>query len=1584
MTRVSLLSRTKAPFFLVPAAALALLACASEAPEDAPLAQSTEAATLGGQCVQPTLDFEELGRWQLVSGSAPTADASGKSGKGFRVAASTHTIRATLNPLTSSWTNNMTLALRSASQTATGHVTATLTTASGTSIAFPRTSFSATTSDWTSFSVAIPSTAAQAALAAQATPVTITLKFETNRILRVDELRFGHLLCGRCNPALPAEDASEVAPPTLPGDSTPIDVAFRIPQGLSMGSIALGASGQLEIGSSARVLGMATGSFGTVTNVGTTLTRVLGFATVGDTQSVPDIVLAGTISGSVVRQQNVILQGSGKVTGTVTHRDIPVQEMRWTAHLPNVDPTTTLTVPAGQTKELLLRTGTVDVTGTLTVKPGAYVVSTLKQWQPGIINVDNAGGDVFIYVLSALDLRGTLNLTDPNRNNVVLVYLGTAPTIITSLKYTGIVIAPNADVEFDRGNGQFAGSVFARNIELNPSNTFRYQHYYPLCQSDAIHVCGTSKPGCVELKGCEALACQPGPEHAAAPSNCYRTEDEPVWGFADLHAHPASELGFGYDGGPGMFVGSTGLDLNEDFPVLECAVDKHAGFTTDFVNHEIRKGLVSRVEGAAGFAHTPHGTGGIGSWPSARSVLHQQMRVDWIRRAFDGGQRLMFAAVTDNRMLDHLWHFGWGGGSTVADESPTNAQWDTEHAERQLDHIENVVEANSSWMQIVDGPAAAREAIRNGKLAVVLSLEMDSLDLPSILDLKSRHKIGHVIPIHLADNSWGGTAVYDELFEANSWFLNRGTRIALEHSPAHTFHLPVRTGLSLGVAPVPAPFPIPAPAITIAPSTEPLYAADACNTQRHGHKNALGLTGQGKQSIEALMAEGLIVDVSHMGDRSTEDTIALLTSAKFRYPVMSSHTGIQSHEGPLGQADKGARGPMLRERELTQDQARRIGQSGGVIGLGTAGDVTERVLADVTGGELVNLGPPETPQWNWELRDRRLFSESALVNKLDLRLHAAYDGKRLCNDVQVQVLRRSGSPILANTLGDKEVAPHAWTPNVRIDLPSMPLSDIVGIQLDYRANEQCATGDPPDEFAVDGIRATFATTTGERGTLLQRSASVESQGGRNGYYFLFKPGNTRLLEKLRWSADERFLSEEIRALRVRYAFTTGFSFETGRAKFVIGTSDPCFSPEITTPIVPQVPPAPNLNNEGSFDFTSSRQSNGSPYTVADVLSVSLVETAANIEILTLEVETPSGIYELATHRGRPFVASTRKNIVLYEPADECRRLSLDDPARTVLVHLTTGDDRPNGTDPLYVRICKPDIYCAVTPVNPSAPWDGDFLQPGGTVTVALQMPDDFKVKDLYSLDIQSTTGWDIDRVRVTIPDDPLERFVEHYRGAAGLMNGRGIALGTDLNGFQHQLAFSGYGPGYPFAVPGPSGATAATLPANVIGDRVLDFERDGLAHYGMLADMVATLRNVPGGQDTYGRLFRSAEDVIRMWERIAERKLVFDARRLTPCVAFGPANQVKSALGVSCLSLAVNSGLLLPRIQVVSDPSGTLAGDGYLDVYASNCVMSRIPVRIHELNQWVPVPMLATPGCPVQLRMQGEPGDSYGVMYQPM
>jgi hypothetical protein len=61
------------------------------------------------------------------------------------------------------------------------------------------------------------------------------------------------------------------------------------------------------------------------------------------------------------------------------------------------------------------------------------------------------------------------------------------------------------------------------------------------------------------------------------------------------------------------------------------------------------------------------------------------------------------------------------------------------------------------------------------------------------------------------------------------------------------------------------------------------------------------------------------------------------------------------------------------------------------------------------------------------------------------------------------------------------------------------------------------------------------------------------------------------------------------------------------------------------------------------------------------------------------------------------------------------------------------------------------------------------------------------------------------------------------------------------------------------------------LRRHVFGNRDFDVNIDGVAHYGMLPDLLQDLRNVGLTASDLAPLFRSAEDYIRMWEK-AERK----------------------------------------------------------------------------------------------------------------
>ncbi len=262
-----------------------------------------------------------------------------------------------------------------------------------------------------------------------------------------------------------------------------------------------------------------------------------------------------------------------------------------------------------------------------------------------------------------------------------------------------------------------------------------------------------------------------------------------IWGFADLHAHPASHLAFGADanGNNGLFWGKpatsniengieTGLQLeNSSLPVdlPACDAYRHCGDCGDLIKDNGRPKIIKSLEKFT--PHTWFGMPTFAGWPSASSVTHQQMHISSVRRAWEGGLRLMIASVTDNQTISMLWNRG-------VDYAPS---WPVPHnnfdflsAKSQLNFIHQLVEANSDWMEIVLTAEQARIAVRDhDKLAVILSVEMDMLTAEQILMLKDDpFGVRHVVPIHLANNSFGGVAVYDDAFNTNNWYLHGGHR----------------------------------------------------------------------------------------------------------------------------------------------------------------------------------------------------------------------------------------------------------------------------------------------------------------------------------------------------------------------------------------------------------------------------------------------------------------------------------------------------------------------------------------------------------------------------------------------------------------------------------------------------------------------------------------------------------------------------------------------------------------------------------------------------------------------------------------
>ena len=170
-------------------------------------------------------------------------------------------------------------------------------------------------------------------------------------------------------------------------------------------------------------------------------------------------------------------------------------------------------------------------------------------------------------------------------------------------------------------------------------------------------------------------------------------------------------------------------------------------------------------------------------------LLHQQMYVDWVYRAYRHGLRLMVMTITHSRTLCESFHRS--PGAPCSDEAVIAAQIDA--TRRMLDAI---AEREGGWMRLARSaqrggrdhpgePAGARARYR-GRHAVRLrrrgrrALQHPTRTRPA-LDWLYGAGVRQITPIHLIDNGFGGAAIFDDHMNVNQLYL-RDT--LLEPDPA--------------------------------------------------------------------------------------------------------------------------------------------------------------------------------------------------------------------------------------------------------------------------------------------------------------------------------------------------------------------------------------------------------------------------------------------------------------------------------------------------------------------------------------------------------------------------------------------------------------------------------------------------------------------------------------------------------------------------------------------------------------------------------------------------------------------------------
>ena len=117
----------------------------------------------------------------------------------------------------------------------------------------------------------------------------------------------------------------------------------------------------------------------------------------------------------------------------------------------------------------------------------------------------------------------------------------------------------------------------------------------------------------------------------------------------------------------------------------------------------------------------------------------------------------------------------------------------------------------------------------------------------------------------------------------------------------------------------------------------------------------------------------------------------------------------------------------------------------------------------------------------------------------------------------------------------------------------------------------------------------------------------------------------------------------------------------------------------------------------------------------------------------------------------------------------------------------------------------------------------------------------------------------------------MARKLNDLRAGSGAGRRAGVALGSDTGGFAALPGPRADAAKAPLRYPFRSFDGAVRFKRQRTGARTYDLNADGVAHYGLFADLLADVARQHGGRPALRTLFRSAEDYLAMWERADPR-----------------------------------------------------------------------------------------------------------------
>jgi hypothetical protein len=343
------------------------------------------------------------------------------------------------------------------------------------------------------------------------------------------------------------------------------------------------------------------------------------------------------------------------------------------------------------------------------------------------------------------------------------------------------------------------------------------------------------------------------------------------------------------------------------------------------------------------------------TWPTWDDLVDQRMYWSWVKRAWQGGQRVMVALAVNSKLIADV--------SSGPGDGPDD---DKGSADVQIQAIKQFTLNHSDFMQLALSSNDLWNAVANNKMAVVIGVEIDNIgDLvgpqptcsdsnasctcvppnkpdpatcanasnnppacPLIREIDHLYCEGvrYIFPIHLVDNPIGSTAMYTPMFNVANVY-EEGAPNAMKCACGVDYQY-TAPGWILNAA-----------SVRLGPNMPSIPPTQTCQQTSMKCPGVPGpgiingssspLTRAGQDAISYMMSKHMLIDVDHMSDAAARATIALANAhSPYKYPLNSGHNGVR--------ATVSQPGVTISERALAADNYAAIGTLHGMAGIGSA------------------------------------------------------------------------------------------------------------------------------------------------------------------------------------------------------------------------------------------------------------------------------------------------------------------------------------------------------------------------------------------------------------------------------------------------------------------------------------------------------------------------------------------------------------------------------------------------------------------------------------------------------------------------